>query len=517
MKRQANNNFNAFIQKRLSYVVVILALTILAVSAYNLNTIKNEVRNNYAQKTTFEAHSLQTDVNEWLEEYIHILSIYHDLVANLKADELTTSKVYNKYLKMDYQKYEVDALYFALDDGTFVTGRDWIPDASYDPRLRPWYIGAQNAGRLFVGDTYIDSDSKKIIFTLSIPFSTKDGIKGVIAMDIYMNTVASKIKDFISGTDFELAIVDAKDVIIHYTGDAYFAGQNINTYANSPLNNLYQNYLKTFENGYEQLAISNNNLKLVSKLHNTTWTLLIFTNQGNVMANAEENIQRYFIISGAFLTLILYGLYLIFKASKTLKQSQIDLNRSQIQVNEIDSLTSALRQSSALKSKTDELTRVFNRAYFDEKMDKYWLMALEKKTPIGLIIIDVDFFMKYNALYGQSSADELLIKLSKEMMKHMEPKHILARYSEEAFAVLCYNTDEKTFYEFALKLQSDIESLTIEHMDSDFNQVTISAGVAVYTPENTDAISTFIHKAYSALFKAKISGRNKVVLWSPEQ
>lgn len=517
MNRQANNNFNSFIQKRLSYVVLILVLAVLGLSAYNLNTIKNEVRNNYAEKMTFEARGLQTDVSEWLDEYINVLSLSHELISNLTTEELLYSKNYNKYLKIDYQKHKVDVIYFALEDGTFINGLDWIPDASYDPRLRPWYIGAQNTGRMFVGDTYVDSDTNKIIFTISVPFSTKDGIKGVLAMDIYMNTVAAKIKDFISGTDFELAIVDAKNVIIHYTGDSYFAGQNITTYANSPLDNLYQNYLKTFKDGYEQLSINNNDLRLVSKLPNTTWTLLIFTNQGNVMANAEENIQRYFIINAVVLTLILYALYLIFKATTMLKESSMDLPQPQSQVNEIDSANNTLRQNSALKSKTDELTRVFNRAYFDEKMDKYWLMALEKKTPIGLIIIDVDFFMKYNALYGQYRADELLITLSKEMMNHMEPKHILARYSEEAFAVLCYNTDEKTFYEFALKLQRAIEVLNIEHMDSDFKHVSISAGVAVYTPENTDEISTFIHKAYSALFKAKISGRNKVVLWSPEQ
>ncbi len=517
MKRQANNKFNAFIQKRLSYVFVILALAILAISAYNLNTINNEVRNNYAEKTTFEARGLQTDVSEWLDEYINILSLSHDLVSNLTAEELSYSKIYNKYLKIDYQKHNLDALYFALENGAFFTGLDWIPDASYDPRLRPWYIGAQKSGKIFVGDTYIDRDTNKIIFTISVPFSTKDGIKGVIAMDIYMNTVAAKIKDFISGTDFELAIVDAKDVIIHYTGDSYFAGQNINVYANSPLYNLYQNYLKTFKDGYEQLTINNNDLRLASKLPNTTWTILIFTNQGNVMTNAEENIQRYFIINAVVLTLILYGLYLIFKTSIMFKQRSIYLPHPQSQVKEIDSANNTLPQNSALKSKTDELTRVFNRTYFDEKMDKYWLMALEKKTPIGLIIIDVDFFMKYNALYGQYNADELLITLSKELMNHMEPKHILARYSEEAFAVLCYNTEEKPFYEFALSLQKDIEALMIEHMDSDFKQVTISAGVAVYIPENTDEISTFIHTAYAALFKAKINGRNKVVLWSPEQ
>jgi diguanylate cyclase (GGDEF)-like protein len=517
MKRQANDKFNAFIQKRLLYVVVALALAVLGLSAYNLNTIKNEVRNNYTEKMTFEARGLQTDVSEWLDEYINILSLSHNLVSNLTAEELRYSNVYNKYLKIDYQKHKVDVIYLALEDGTFVNGLDWIPDASYDPKLRPWYIGAQNAGRMFVGDTYIDSDTNKIIFTISVPFSTKDDIKGVLAMDIYMNTVAAKIKDFISGTDFELAIVDAKDIIIHYTGDSYFAGQNINTYANSPLHNLYQTYLKTFKDGDEQFTIKDNDLRLLSKLSNTTWTLLIFTDQGNVMANAEENIQRYFIINAVVLTLILYGLYLIFKTTTMFKESSIDLPHPQSQVNEIDLANNTIRQNSALKSKTDELTRVFNHTYFDEKMDKYWLMALEKKTPIGLIIIDVDFFMKYNALYGQHSADELLVTLSKEMMNHMEPKHILARYSEEAFAILCYNTDEKTFYEFALKLQSAIEVLNIDHRDSDFKKVTISAGVAVYTPENTDEISTFIHKAYSALFKAKISGRNKVVLWSPEQ
>lgn len=164
-------------------------------------------------------------------------------------------------------------------------------------------------------------------------------------------------------------------------------------------------------------------------------------------------------------------------------------------------------------SKHDGLTGIANRAKFDESLENEWRRALREKTCISLILIDIDYFKKYNDQYGHIAGDKCLSKVAQTIESLLDrPQDLAARYGGEEFVCLLPNTELSGAIHIAEIIRDSIYKLQIPHHQSSVESVvTISLGISNSFPDNTSPSLSLVQHADKKLYKAKESGRNKAV------
>ncbi|HLO87430.1 MAG TPA: diguanylate cyclase [Nostocaceae cyanobacterium] len=159
----------------------------------------------------------------------------------------------------------------------------------------------------------------------------------------------------------------------------------------------------------------------------------------------------------------------------------------------------------------DGLTQIPNRRYFDQYLQQEWQHLARKKSPLSLILCDVDFFKKYNDTYGHQAGDVCLQKVAQALSQAVKrPTDLAARYGGEEFALILPDTNIKGAEQVAENVRAQILALAIPHVGSQVNQcVTLSLGIATIIP-TSDLLPTVVIKAADeALYKAKQSGRDR--------
>lgn len=162
----------------------------------------------------------------------------------------------------------------------------------------------------------------------------------------------------------------------------------------------------------------------------------------------------------------------------------------------------------------DGLTGIANRRYFDETLENEWQIAVAKGNIVSLILLDIDFFKKFNDYYGHLVGDSCLKKVAlilKDTLRYS--RNFLARYGGEEFAVILPAVPIDEARDISEKLRMNVEALKIDHQESDVSEyVTVSIGVAVLKASGNVNPDRLIEKADNALYQAKDAGRNRVVI-----
>ncbi|MDV6316573.1 sensor domain-containing diguanylate cyclase [Idiomarina sp. HP20-50] len=163
----------------------------------------------------------------------------------------------------------------------------------------------------------------------------------------------------------------------------------------------------------------------------------------------------------------------------------------------------------------DGLTGIANRRAFDERISNELQRASRHKTPLALLIIDIDQFKAYNDHYGHLKGDQALKSVADTMFNQLQRNtDFIARYGGEEFVAVISATDEQKTQESIRQLLESIRELGIEHKQSAVApHLTVSIGGYIHTPtadEDTESlIARMISKADSALYRAKSDGRNR--------
>ncbi|GAW94734.1 MULTISPECIES: sensor domain-containing diguanylate cyclase [Colwellia] len=163
-------------------------------------------------------------------------------------------------------------------------------------------------------------------------------------------------------------------------------------------------------------------------------------------------------------------------------------------------------------SQTDSLTKIPNRRAFDTTMKK-----LLQVSPLGLdvaiLVVDVDYFKKYNDCYGHAQGDKTLYAIAQTLRKNLhEDTDFVARYGGEEFVVVLKNTDKKSAQAVANNLVNIIADLKISHQDSDITDiVTISIGIHAFVISGQTQYMPLFELADQALYQAKEQGRNRAI------
>ena len=172
------------------------------------------------------------------------------------------------------------------------------------------------------------------------------------------------------------------------------------------------------------------------------------------------------------------------------------------------------RQSDTLRSVAllDGLTGVANRRMFDERLERDWRQCLREQALLSIIMIDVDYFKRYNDRYGHLQGDACLQALANTLDDVISrPYDLLARYGGEEFVCVLPSTPLDGAVQIAERMRVSIEALGMEHLDSQAGQtVTISLGVAAMVPTNDAEPQILIAEADDQLYQAKQAGRARV-------
>lgn len=165
-------------------------------------------------------------------------------------------------------------------------------------------------------------------------------------------------------------------------------------------------------------------------------------------------------------------------------------------------------------SNTDGLTNLFNRRYFDHHFDDIWRICLRNNYSLCIIMMDIDFFKKYNDFYGHQKGDDALKSVSNSL-KHLTRRanETLARYGGEEFVLVVESISLDETKALLKRITQGIIQLGIEHEPSEVSNVlTISCG-ACYIPNidisMKDKKDAALKVADEALYEAKESGRNQ--------
>lgn len=158
---------------------------------------------------------------------------------------------------------------------------------------------------------------------------------------------------------------------------------------------------------------------------------------------------------------------------------------------------------------TDGLTGLYNHRFFQEQMNICLENAKRYETDFSLLLIDIDFFKKFNDNYGHQAGDAVLKQVAQLLKKSVRATDIVARYGGEEMAIILPNTDYENAFITAEKICNQVATTPFFLNAKTTKSVTISLGVATY-PEHGKTPADLIEYADKGLYAAKENGRNQV-------
>ena len=201
--------------------------------------------------------------------------------------------------------------------------------------------------------------------------------------------------------------------------------------------------------------------------------------------------------------------------SQELSQANEDLHESAIKQS---LLYGQLRIANAELEKlatTDGLTQIANRRIFDTVLAQEWKRLMRSQSPLSIILIDVDFFKRYNDTYGHQSGDECLKKIAQAIASVVKRQgDLVARYGGEEFVVILPATDVPGAVRVAEEIRRAVAEANLEHRTSTVREiVSLSQGIASIIPRLDTTPDELIAAADEALYYAKSRGRDRYVVF----
>ena len=158
----------------------------------------------------------------------------------------------------------------------------------------------------------------------------------------------------------------------------------------------------------------------------------------------------------------------------------------------------------------DALTGMPNRRSFDEVAEKEFDRAMRDRQPFSVLLLDVDYFKRYNDTYGHAAGDKCLQAIARALQEAlMRPADMGARYGGEEFVVLLPNTHARGAAKVAERILRWVDNLQIPHESSAVAaHVTVSIGVNTLAPLGHNTLKEAVKQADEALYAAKGGGRH---------
>jgi len=199
--------------------------------------------------------------------------------------------------------------------------------------------------------------------------------------------------------------------------------------------------------------------------------------------------------------------------NETQKMEEINSKLEQ-KLNDSNSEVSQLREDLEDMRKealTDSLTGIANRKMFDMELRHAARDAMENGEDLSLMMIDIDYFKKFNDTYGHQVGDEVLKLLASTLSKTVKGSDIAARYGGEEFSVILPTTNLDGAYSVGENIRTRISTkkLVNRQTNTDLGKITVSIGISQF--KYGEKLTDLIKRADQALYSAKKLGRNRVI------
>ena len=181
--------------------------------------------------------------------------------------------------------------------------------------------------------------------------------------------------------------------------------------------------------------------------------------------------------------------------------AQIDRQTQQLALSEANMRELSIR---------DPLTNLYNRRYMEETLAREIQRAAREGTPLGVVMIDIDYFKRFNDGFGHAAGDALLQELGKELSAQVRSSDVACRYGGEEFVLIMPDASLEVARLRAERVRDVVKHLRVEHDGRALGTVTVSLGVAVF-PDHGSGGEAVLESADSALYRAKREGRDCVV------
>jgi len=271
----------------------------------------------------------------------------------------------------------------------------------------------------------------------------------------------------------------------------------------------------------QALISSNANPEIVKESHIYGWTIPINDTKVEELIKelelypyekTEITLQviyerhKFKILTTFFIfIIILVILYYTYKTNIHLKEFTKELEEKvRERTDELMNINKKLK----FLANTDELTSIDNRRSFFKKISQYITIAKRNKTPLFYISLDLDFFKKINDTYGHDVGDKMLKHFTHIVSQHLRESDIFGRVGGEEFSICTQNTSRNGTMVLAEKIKFAIENTPLLCKNNQKIYITVSMGIAEYK----DTLINLIKNADDALYQAKNTGRNKIIL-----
>lgn len=240
------------------------------------------------------------------------------------------------------------------------------------------------------------------------------------------------------------------------------------------------------------------------------WTAIIFLSGMSKDDDLARGIQAggddYLIkpVGRVVLQAKVSAMYRLVRMQRALVQLTEQLNRANEQLNHANLELHRI-------SMTDGLTGIANRRVFDESLLREWRRCARIQKPLSIVMLDVDYFKKYNDRYGHQAGDECLKAAAREIANAVpRASDLAARYGGEEFVLILGETDGEGARRVADRIRGQLAGLMVVNEDSPHRYVTVSSGISTVVPSDDRLVEKLVKSADNALYLAKKEGRDTV-------
>ena len=438
---------------------------------------------------------------------------------------------------------------------------DFLPLDQLDPSdtMNDWYFDCVKSNHAYTFNVDIDKATRMRHIWINYKVMKDNEVMGVFCFGLPFDEMAINLFAQYDNKNVKGYIVDQYGLIQMDStlSDLHFEEKTnknrIHTFYTNPMfHSAIDTYLDNIDN-YFDLSAQPIMIKLdkdffryvsIAPITGTDWSVVTFLNDRSLFS-ITNLLPLLIVMLSAFLIYVLVDSFFIhrlvfmplYRLTKSLTVSNFYISeifgcdrndeigvlaqtiqkmRDRLSTYNAELLRAARERERLIR--IDQLTDIPNRRSFDERLPLEWGRAIRTKTPISILILDLDYFKNYNDTYGHLQGDKALQVIAKLFMSELKRSgDLVARWGGEEFAVLLSNTDAKGAMEVAERIRQKVEALQIPLIDGSNSKMTISIGINNIIPVPNSSLEDFLYHADMALYTAKREGRNKVCVYKGVQ
>ncbi|MGE8100564.1 sensor domain-containing diguanylate cyclase [Pseudomonas fluorescens] len=396
------------------------------------------------------------------------------------------------------------ALYDAQGDWIFSTNKRVSPNSNHADRAFFKHHRDNPDRGIFIGPAIRGRTTGAWVISVSRRIDHPDGsFAGVIAVTLSLEHFLKLYRTISVGQYGVISLTSSEGcLLVRYPFQEQDIGRDL---SRAP---IFSEYLRKMSSGTVDFVSNVDGIHRIYAFTRSDQYPLVTT----VAVGQDEAMQAWWSQTRQSVAVVMVLLGLLITLGRRLIADISHRIRAEAELRTTQTALIELNQTLEVLASEDTLTGLANRRHFDQFLDIEFKRARRLRSPLSLILIDVDFFKRYNDHYGHLAGDECLRIISQSIKQCVRrPADMTARYGGEEIAVVMPNTDEEGARSVAEAILLGIAQARLEHLSSPFGSVTASLGLATFTAYDSERDEmSLIDLADRALYLAKSQGRNRL-------